>query len=174
MYFEFESAVRGYRYYRRFWSPTENEVLNFFHERRNPFDVFAAKTCLNGNPKAFGHLPREISRLTNFILDRGAEVEATLTSKHYRRSPLTQSVLEMMPCMVKVAIPGTLLNKKLLERYEEIVTDLYVESAIIYQTKVQLRDLLFLTTPSWEISQGVVNRGNRSQKRRKKNATREM
>ena len=29
--------------------------------------------------------------------------------------------------MVKVAISGTLLNKKLLERYEEIFKDLYVE-----------------------------------------------
>ena len=29
--------------------------------------------------------------------------------------------------MVKVAMPGTLLNKKLLERYEEMVKDLYVE-----------------------------------------------
>ena len=29
--------------------------------------------------------------------------------------------------MVKVAMPGTSLNKKLLERYEEMVKDLYVE-----------------------------------------------
>ena len=42
------------------------------------------------NQKAVGHLPREVSQLAKFILDRGAEVKATLTSKHYRRSPLTQ------------------------------------------------------------------------------------
>ena len=75
------------------------------------------------NQKAVGHLPREVSQLAKFILDRGAEVKATLTSKHYRRSPLTQGGLEI-PCMVKVAMPGTLLNKKLLERYEKMVKDL--------------------------------------------------
>ena len=78
-----------------------------------------------GIQKQLVHLPCEISRLSKFILDRGAEVEATLTSKH-RNSPLTQGGLEI-PWIVKVAIPGTLLNKKLLERYEEMVKDLYVE-----------------------------------------------
>ena len=54
--------------------------------------VFAIKTCLNGNPKTVGYLPREISRLTinSNILDRRSEVEATLISKYYRRSPFTQ------------------------------------------------------------------------------------
>ena len=107
-------------------SPTENEILKCIHDRGNPFGSFAIKACLNGNPKAVCHLSYDISRLTKFVLDRGAEVEVTLTSKHYRRSPLTQSGLEI-PCMVKVAMPGTLLNKKLLERYEEMVKHLYVE-----------------------------------------------
>ena len=126
MYFEFESAVRGYHYYRRFWTPSENETLKCFHERRNPFDVFAIKTCSNGNSQAVGHLPREISRLTKFILDRGAEVEATLASTQYRRSPITQGGLEI-PCVIKVTMPGTMLNKKLLNRYEEMATQLYKE-----------------------------------------------
>ena len=47
-----------------------------------------------------------------------------------------------------------------------MLKDLYVESE-----EVQLWDLLFLTTSSWEMSQGVVNQGNRSQKRRKKECT---
>ena len=134
MYFEFESAVRGYHYYRRFWTPSENETLKCFHERRNPFDVFAIKTCSNGNSQAVRHLPREISRLTKFILDRGAEVEATLASTQYRRSPITQGGLEI-PCVIKVTMPGTMLNKKLLNRYEEMATQLLYkepeESAIM-------------------------------------------
>ena len=104
-------------------SPTENEILKCIHEGGNPFDSFAIKACLNGKPKAVCHLSYNISRLIKFVLDRGAEVEVT---QHYRRSPLTQSGLEI-PCMVKVAMPGTLLNKKLLERYEEMVKYLYVE-----------------------------------------------
>ena len=50
--------------------------------------------------KIVGHLPREISRATKFLLDRGANVTARLSSTHYRRSPLFQGGLEI-PCTVK-------------------------------------------------------------------------
>ena len=79
MNFEFESAVRGYHYYRKYWSPEEHETLNYYHEPGNPFDIFARKICSHGSLQPVGHLPRETSRLTKFILDRGAEVEAKLT-----------------------------------------------------------------------------------------------
>ena len=42
-----------------------------------------------------GHLPREISRPTKYLLDQGAIVTATITSGHYRKSPLFQSGLEI-------------------------------------------------------------------------------
>ena len=126
MELEFEGAVRGYHYHRRYWSPIENETLQCFHESGNPFDVFATKTCSKRSLQAMGHLPREISRLTKFILDRGAEVEGRLTSTNYRRSPITQGGLEI-PCTVKVKMPATLLNRKLLERYREMVDHLYKE-----------------------------------------------
>ena len=106
MHFEFESAVQGYQYYCKFWSPTKNEVLKCFHERGNPFDIFAIKTWLNGNPEADSYLPCEISQLTKFIFGRGTEVEDKLSSKHYQRSNLTPGTLEI-PCMVRVAMPGT-------------------------------------------------------------------
>ena len=123
---EFESTVRGYHYYRCYCSPIENETLQCFHESGNLFDVFAIKTCSKGSLQAVGHLPREISRLTKFILDRGAEAEPRLTSTNYRRSPITQGSLEI-PCTVKVKMPATLLNRKLLERYGEMVDHLYKE-----------------------------------------------
>ena len=122
---EFESAVRGYHYYRCYWSPIENETLQCFHESGNLFDVFAIKTS-KGSLQAVGHLPREISRLTKFILDIGAEVEARLTSTNYRCLSITQGGLEI-PCTVKVKMPATLLNRKLLERYREMVDHLYKE-----------------------------------------------
>ena len=45
----------------------------------------------------FGHLPREVSRIAKFILDRGAKVNATLTSANFRRSPLVQGGLKYCP-----------------------------------------------------------------------------
>ena len=126
MNYEFHSAVRGYHYYRRYWSPQENEILKCYHESGNPFDIFAIKTCSNQDPRAVGHLPQEISRITKYLLERGAEIEAQLTSTQYRRSPITQGGLEI-PCKVIVRMPATVLSRKLLDRYKELVTDLYSE-----------------------------------------------
>ena len=127
MNFEFESTVRGYHYYRKYWSPKEHETLNCYHEPGNPFDIFAIKTCSHGSLQPVGHLPREISRLTKFILDRGAEVEAKLTSNQYRCSPMTQGELEI-PCTVNIKMPASILNRNLLKRYEEMVSHLYAEA----------------------------------------------
>ena len=50
------------------------------------FDSFAIKMCdTRGN--IVGHLPMEISCITKFLLDRGARIEATLRSTHYRQYP---------------------------------------------------------------------------------------
>ena len=121
MNFEFESAVLGYHYYRKYWSPKEHEILNCYHKPGNPFDFFAIKICSQGSQHSVGHLPREISRLTKFILDRGAEVEAKLTSNHYRSSPIIQGGLEI-PCKVSIKMRAIMLK-----RYEEMVSHLYTE-----------------------------------------------
>ena len=126
MNFEFENAVRGYHYYRKYWSSKEHETLNCYHEPGNPFDIFAIKTCSHGSLQPVGHLPREISRLTKFILDRGPEGKAKLTSNQYRCSPITQRRLEI-PCTVNIKIPATILNRNLLKRYEEMLSHLYAE-----------------------------------------------
>ena len=62
-----------------------------------------------------GHLPREISRVTKFLLDRGAVVQATLSTTHYKRSPLVQGGLEIA-CKVSVEMPGTIENHLLIDR----------------------------------------------------------
>ena len=75
---EFKSAVRGYHYYRKFWEPTEEEELRCAHEPNNPYDSSAIRTC-SANGFTVGHLPFEIARPTNFLLLRGARVEAKLS-----------------------------------------------------------------------------------------------
>ena len=96
---EFSAAVRGYHYYRSVWLPQESEVLECHHDFGNVFDMFAIKTCKSSG-EIVGHLPREISRVTKFLLDRGAIVQAILTSTDYRRSPLVQGGLEISCRMV--------------------------------------------------------------------------
>ena len=49
-----------------------------------------------------------------------------MTSSYYRRSPLFQGGLEI-PCLVTVSMPGTIRNQLLLDRYRELVTELYCE-----------------------------------------------
>ena len=73
-----------------------------------------------------GHLRMEISRITKFLIDRGADVSAKLTSTNYRRSPLVQGGLEI-PCLVTVTMPGTVLNQLLLERFKQLVEERYSE-----------------------------------------------
>ena len=77
--------------------------------------MFAIKKC-KSNGQIVGHLPREVSRVTKFLLYRGAVVQATLSTKHYRRSPLVQGGLKNA-CKVKmpvsVKMPGTIKKMKL-------------------------------------------------------------
>ena len=68
----------------------------------------------------------EISRVTKFLIDRGANVSAKLTSTHYRRSPLVQGGTEI-PCVVTVSMPGTVISQLLMERYKQMIETLYTE-----------------------------------------------
>ena len=99
------------------------------YESGNPFDIFALKTCSNQDPRAVAHLPQEISRITKYLLESCAEIEAKLTSTHNRRSPITQGGLEI-PCKVIVRMPATVTSQKLLDKYKELVKDLYSEPQI--------------------------------------------
>ena len=58
------------------------------------------------NDSIVGHLPREISRPAKFLLDRGAQVTATIRSNIRRRSPLFQGGLEVL-CTVSIHMPKT-------------------------------------------------------------------
>ena len=70
--------------------------------------------------------PREISRVTKFLLDRGAVAYAELLSTHYRRLPIMQGGLEI-PSKITVNLHGTVKNHMLLDRYMQLVNALYCE-----------------------------------------------
>ena len=125
-HFQFGAAVRGIRYHRKSWLPEPEQTLNWFHEEGNTFDRFAIKVCKKDKNEIVGHLPMEISRVTKFLLDRGANVSAKLRSTHYRRSPLVQGGIEI-PCVVTVSMPGTVIKQLLMERYKQLVETLYTE-----------------------------------------------
>ena len=73
-----------------------------------------------------GHLPMEISRITKFIVDRGAKCTLKICGMHYKRSPLVQGVLEV-PCEVTITMIGSVVNHFFLTRYESLLKELYIE-----------------------------------------------
>ena len=122
---EFVVAVRGFHHYKSFWVPQPNENLQCKHEVGNAFDIYAIKTCKDDGT-IVGHLPRELSRVLKFLLDRGAMISAELVSVHYRKSPLVQGGLEI-PCKVIVRMSPTVRNNQLLDRLLELVSTIYSE-----------------------------------------------
>ena len=49
--FEFNSAVRGYHYYQKYWQPEGNERLFCAHEADNPSDCFVIRTYVGSTGK---------------------------------------------------------------------------------------------------------------------------
>ena len=113
-YFQFSAAVQGFHYYRKSWLPEPEQTLNCFHEEGNTFDRSAIKVCKKDKNEIVGHLPMEISWVTKFLLDRGTNVSAKLTSTHYRK-------------FGSVSTPGTVINQLLMERHKQLVETLYTK-----------------------------------------------
>ena len=122
--FQLTAVVRGYHHYRKHWNPEPKQILNSFREKNNAFDRFATKTCEMGIETPVGHFPMEISGATKFLIDRGANVTAKVTSDHYRRSPLIQGGIEIS-CKVTANISGTVINLMIMEKYTQLVQELY-------------------------------------------------
>ena len=59
-------------------------------------------------------------------MDRGVIVSTQLTSEHYRRPPIVHGGMEIT-CQVTVKIPGTCVNILLMEKYKQLVQQLYIE-----------------------------------------------
>ena len=122
----FTAAARGFHVYKINWKPQEGELLKCAHEVDNPYDMFSMKICKPDSNEIVGHLPMKISRITKFILDRGAVCTIKIRGKHYRRSPLVQGGLEI-PCEVTISMIGSVVNHLLLAKYESLLKELYIE-----------------------------------------------
>ena len=108
---------RGFHYHQKLWVPEEAEKLKCFHEINNAFYIFAIKT-VSTNGFTVGHLPREESHVTKFSLDRGARINF---------SGSRRLVVIVIACHNTVKLPGTIKNHLLLDRYQQLVLDLYTE-----------------------------------------------
>ena len=103
-----------------------NQELRCMHQPENAFDVFAIALLVPADENALviGHLPCEIFRATKFLMGRGAEFKAEVSSQRYRRSPLVQGGLEV-PIKLYVSMRPTKLNEKLLGLYISIHNEVY-------------------------------------------------
>ena len=93
----FNAAVRGFHINRTNWKPQDGQLLKCTHKEDNPYDIFSMKVCKPDSDEIVGHLPVEMSRITKFIVDRGAKCTLKICGLHYRRNPLVQGGLEV-PC----------------------------------------------------------------------------
>ena len=86
-----------------------------------------------------GHLPKEVSRYTYYIILHGAKVTAMVMDTHHRRSPLVLGGLEI-PIQVTVEMDLTEENRQCLDKYETLVGDKYkepVDGKFLYTTKIE-------------------------------------
>lgn len=73
-----------------------------------------------------GHLPREVSRITHFIILHGGRVSCRVTDAHHRRSPLVQGGLEI-PAEITVEMDISKENVQAMKKYEALVEEYYKE-----------------------------------------------
>uniref|UniRef100_A0A1X7VMT9 Uncharacterized protein n=1 Tax=Amphimedon queenslandica TaxID=400682 RepID=A0A1X7VMT9_AMPQE len=111
--FRFLCGLRGYHVYKRDWIPILNEVLKAEHEENNLYDRYAIadKKKLPGQAQEsiVGHLPKEVSRLTRFIILHGATVTAKVTVKmvhNETNEALMAKYKELVACSYKEPVDG--------------------------------------------------------------------
>ena len=149
----FPCGLTGYHEYRAIWTPVLHEILPTIHERSNPYDRYAidARRSLPGTrviESSVGHLPREISRLTRFIIQHGAIVVVKVLDTHHRRSPLVQGGLET-PIELIMKMEYSPQNKDAMFKYESLVEQHYkelVDGKFEDDTDMVLKDLEYDAT----------------------------
>ena len=128
--FNFLCGARGYHEYRFSWTPVLGEVLPARCEHHNPHDSYAI-AIMKHLPGALvctvvGHLPREVSRFTYFIISHGARVFCKVVEVNHRRSPLIQGGLEI-PIEVTVEMDVSEQNVLAIGKYKSLVDEHYEE-----------------------------------------------
>ena len=103
-------------------------ILQCFNGPVNALNRFTIKVYEINQENAIGHLRREISRVTKFLIDGGANVSVELSSSNYRRSPFVQGGFEI-PCKVTASLNDTCINLLIMKKYRQLVEDLHIEQA---------------------------------------------
>ena len=89
--------------------------MNCFHEADNEYAPFSIKIFqVSNHRKTVKHLPKDFSRVTKFLMDRGVTINAKLSVTHYRILPLVHEGLEI-PCIVTVPMPATVRNRMVMD-----------------------------------------------------------
>ena len=73
-----------------------------------------------------GHLSKESSRFTYFIILHGARVSVKVVSVHHRRSPLVQGGLEI-PIKLTIEMEHTEKSQLSIKKYEALIREKYKE-----------------------------------------------
>ena len=115
---------------------------------------------MSKNGEIIGHLPKEISRITKYLLGQGASMYYTLSSEHYRRSPLVQEVLEI-ECQFAIETRTAMLQARLTRRCLDLVKDLYMEPTE-YRVVGNLFNFIITLLPTVVIMQVPVKRKTKS------------
>ena len=130
-----------------------------------PSDFFAIKVTVPESGMTAGHLPMENSRVTKYILDRGAHVYAVLTSTNYCVSPLVQGGLEI-PCGIEIHMPSTVKNWELVGIYEKYVDTLYYQ-----REKTNIAGSFVESSAGIETMETNNSKGRESKKRKNNETT---
>ena len=122
----FPCGLRGLHVYQDILKPANGKALNRIHERKNSHDRYAiaATKRLPGRiaDSIVGHLLRDTSRFTRFLISRGGTVKVIVVDSKYQRSPLMQGGLEI-PVTVHIELDPTPRNVSVLERYKKLVNE---------------------------------------------------
>ena len=88
----------------------------------------AGKIMLPGTLVAsiVGHIPKEISRYTRYIVEHGASVDAFVLATHHRPSPLIQEGLEI-PIKLVVKLTDNEVNSAKLQKYRKFVDEKFAD-----------------------------------------------
>ena len=130
IWFVFLRGLRGYHEYRSIWTPILHEVLPAKQEAGSPYNRFAI-ACTKKLPShltesVVGHLPKEVSRYTYYIIVHGTKVTAMVVHINHRRLPLVQGGLEIS-IQFTVEMELTEENRQCLNKYETLVGEKYKE-----------------------------------------------
>lgn len=77
--FRIESSTRGHHIYKESWTPMIGEELQTVQERDNDHDPYAVAVVKEG--VTVGHVPRKISRLCWYFLERHNTITCRITDK---------------------------------------------------------------------------------------------